>query len=232
MPARRRPEFGARGSRGQSQSSQEYHRRLHAALERQARSIGEFFHDEAAQLLTAAYIALDEASHDLPFPASERLLTVKGHLVAVEEHLRHVAHELHPRLLKERGFTAAIEFLARGFTARHGIPAEVRVRIPHRLPELVATALYRVAQEGLTNVGRHAQATQVDILVSPIPGRVRCVIRDNGIGFDVHAIAQRGAPRLGLRGIRERLEAVGGVLTIKSAFGAGTELIATIPWDG
>jgi signal transduction histidine kinase len=110
-------------------------------------------------MLTAAFIALNEASEDLPPRASERLNAVRGHLVAVEEQLRHFAHELHPRLLEERGFTAAVEFLAHGFTSRHSVAADVRVKIPDRFPEPIASALYRVVQEGLTNVGRHAHAT-------------------------------------------------------------------------
>jgi signal transduction histidine kinase len=206
-------------------------RRLNAALERQARAIGQSLHDEAGQLLAAAYLALAEASRDLPDPVGERLLVVKRHLAAVEENLRRVAQELHPRLLEEDGLVAALEFLAHGFGARHSICTDVYASVPSRLGDSIATTLYRIAQEGLTNIGRHARATHACIRVAPKAGVVRCTIRDDGVGFDVAAVARRGGAGLGLRGIRERLEALGGVLTIESVCGAGTQLIATIPLD-
>jgi signal transduction histidine kinase len=218
-------------SRVQSRCDDQYLRRLDAVLERQARAIGQTLHDEAGQLLAAAYLALAEASRDLPAPVGERLLVVKSHLAAVEEHLRHVARELHPRVLIDDGFVAALEYLARGFATRHSISTDVYARVPRRLPDSIATALYRMAQEGLTNIGRHAQATHASIRVAPKAGVVQCTIRDDGIGFDVAAVARRGGAGLGLSGIRERLNTLGGVLMIKSVCGAGTQLIATIPLD-
>jgi two-component system, NarL family, sensor histidine kinase UhpB len=208
---------------------EQYVRRLNTVLEEQARAIGQSLHDEAGQLLTAAYLALAEASRDLPAPVGERLLVVKRHLEGVEEHLRHVAQELHPRRLEQDGFVAALEFLGRGFAARHSISTEVQARVPRRLPDPIATALYRVAQEGLTNIGRHARATRAHIRVAPKGGVVRFTIRDDGVGFDMTAVAKRGGAGLGLPGMRERIETLGGVLTIRSAAGAGTQLLATIP---
>jgi two-component system, NarL family, sensor kinase len=215
----------------QSRCDDQCLRRLNAVLEQQARAIGQCLHDEAGQLLVAAYLALAEASRDLPAPVGERLLVVKRHLAGVEEHLRHVAQELHPRVLDEDGFVAALQFLGRGFAARHSISTEVYARVPRRLPDPIATALYRIAQEGLTNIRRHARAKHACIRVAPQAGVVRCTIRDDGVGFDVAAVARRGGAGLGLHGIRERLETLGGGLTIKSVCGAGTQLIATIPLD-
>ena len=228
MRSHRSDALGALSPRIQSRSHEE-HRRLHAVLEHQARAIGQSLHDEAGQLLTAAFIALAEASRDLPGPSCERLLVVKRHLSAVEEHLRHIAQELHPRVLDEDGFVAALKFLASGFAARHGVNTEVHAKVPPRLPDSIATVLYRVAQEGLTNIGRHAHATHASIRVAAKGGDVRCTIRDDGAGFDVAAVERRRSARLGLHGIRERVAMVGGVVTIRSACGAGTELTATIP---
>jgi two-component system, NarL family, sensor kinase len=209
----------------------QYLQRLNAGLERQARVIGQCLHDDAGQLLAAAYIALAEASRDMPAPVSARLLVVKRHLAAVEDHLRQVAQELHPRLLERDGFVPALEFLGRGFAARHGIATDVFAKVPVRLPDSIATALYRMAQEGLTNIGRHASATHAFIRVASKAGIVRCTIRDDGAGFDMAEVTRRGGAGLGLHGIRERLEPLGGVLTIRSACGAGTQLIATIPLE-
>ena len=223
--------FDAPLQRVRARSNEQYHQRLNVVLEQQARLIGQSLHDEAGQLLTAAYIALAEASRDLPAPIGERLLVVKRHLDGVEEQLRHIAHELHPRIVEEHGLAAALEFLARGFAARHRIPAEVHAKVPQRLPASIATVVYRVAQEGLTNIGRHARATKAFIRVGPKAGGLRCAIRDDGVGFDPAAVGRQCGNELGLRGIRERLAVLGGELTIRSVCGVGTELIALIPLD-
>jgi signal transduction histidine kinase len=217
--------------RAQSCCDQRCVRRLDTVLEWQARAIGQSLHDEAGQLLTAAHLALVDAARELPPPAQERLLVVRTHLAAVEDHLRHLARELHPRVFVDGGFVAALEFLARGFAARHGISTTVHAKVPPSLPDSIATALYRMAQEGLTNIGRHARATRACIRVASKAGVLRCTIRDDGVGFDVAAVARRGGLGLGLEGIRERLAMLGGVLLIKSAHGVGTQLIATIPLE-
>ena len=207
-----------------------YRARLNIVLERQARAIGQSLHDEAGQLLAAAFLALDEASRDLPPPARDRLGVVKTHLAAVEEQLRRVAHELSPRALTEGGVVAALELLARGFAARHGVATTVHARVPDRLPERVGITVYRMAQEGLTNIGRHAHATRASIDVTPKGGVLWCTIRDDGVGFD-RSVAAAAGIGLGLQGIHERLVTVGGALTIRSSRGAGTRLIAAIPLE-
>jgi two-component system, NarL family, sensor histidine kinase UhpB len=215
--------------RAKVRADDQYRRRLNAVLEEQARAIGQSLHDEAGQLLCAAHLALAEASRDLTGPGCERLGDVKRHLAAVEERLRHIARELHPRVLDEVGFVAALELLAQGFAARHGIDIKVYAKVSRRLPGDVATVLYRVAQEALTNIGRHARATHAIILVAPKSGVVQCIVRDNGVGFDPAAMTRRRSARLGLHGMRERLASLGGVLRIRSESGVGTELTATIP---
>ena len=231
MRSHRPPDaFGALSPRVQARPNEQYQRRLNAVLEQQARLIGQSLHDEAGQLLTAAFLALAEAARDSPAPVGERLLVVKRHLAGVEEHLRHLAQELHPRLLEEHGLVAALEFMARGFAARHGIPMEVRARVPRRLPPSIATLVYRIAQEGMTNIARHARATKGCIQVRPKAGAVLCTIQDDGVGFDAEAFDRCGK-ELGLHGMRERLAILGGGLTIRSGCGVGTELIARIPLD-
>jgi two-component system, NarL family, sensor histidine kinase UhpB len=212
-----------------SDGDEQYRARLNTALEWQARAIGQSLHDEAGQLLAAAFLALEEAARDLPTPARQRLFVVKTHLAAVEEQLRHVAQELHPRVLAEGGVVAALQFLARGFETRHGIVTSVSARVPPRLPQPIATAVYRMAQEGLTNIGRHARARRASISVAQKSGALWCTIRDDGVGFDPAAVDRRGGMGLGLQGIRGRLSTLGGALVIKSGCGDGTRLIAAIP---
>jgi signal transduction histidine kinase len=227
----RRAAVGAVSIREQSRTdSEQYLRRLNAGLERQARLIGQSLHDEAGQLLTAAYIALAEAARDLPEPAGERLLVVRRHLAAVEEHLRHVAHELRPRVLDDRGLVSALEVLAQGFETRYGIPTTVQAAVTRRLPGPVEIALYRVVQEALTNIGKHARATRASIRVATPTRALKCTIRDDGVGIDPSV--RRRSAGLGLHGMCERLTLLGGTLVIKSARHAGTVLLATVPLEG
>ena len=230
MGSHRRQAVGALSVRARARiDAEQYLRRLNAGLERQARAIGQSLHDEAGQLLTAAYIALAEAARDLPAPAGERLLVVRRHLIAVEEHLRQVAHELRPRILDDEGVLAALELLARGFETRHGIPTTVQAALTRRLPGPVELALYRVVQEGLTNIGKHAQATRASIHVTTAVRSLRCAIRDDGVGIE--GDVRRDGGGFGLHGMGERVAMLGGRLVIRSARGAGTELLATIPLE-
>ena len=230
MGSHRRIAVGALPAREQSRTgTEQYLRCLNAGLERQARAIGQSLHDEAGQFLTAAYIALAAAERDLPADAVERLLEVRRHLVAVEEHLRRVAHELRPRVLDDQGLVAALESLALGFEKRHGIATTVQAAAIRRLPEPVEIALYRIVQEGLTNIGKHAHATRASIHVSTATRSLTCAIRDNGVG--IKPSVRRAGGGLGLRGMAERLTLLGGTLVINAARRAGTELLATIPLE-
>jgi two-component system sensor histidine kinase UhpB len=204
--------------------------RLDAVLEEQARAIGQNLHDEASQLLAAAHLVLAEVSREAPASIGARLRDVNQHLEHVEDHLRTVARELHPRELDEDGLVAALSFLGRAFEARHGIATDVHARLRRRLPDAVGTALYRVAQEGLTNIGRHARAQHAGIRIWMRSGAVHCTIRDDGVGFDAWTLA-RGGGGLGLPGMRARVAALRGALTIRSASGQGTRLAISIPMD-
>jgi signal transduction histidine kinase len=205
--------------------------RMHAGLERQARAIGQLLHDEAGQLLAAAYLALDDAQRHLPSAAHDHLQGVRGHLAAVEEHLRHIAHELRPRILDDLGLAGALEFLSRSFESRHGIPTRLSSRLDTRLPATIETVVYRIAQEGLTNVARHARASQVSIAVAISAGGLWCAISDDGVGFEMPAVAARRTAALGVYGLRDRVEALDGKVWVRSSPGAGTDLIVRIPLE-
>jgi signal transduction histidine kinase len=205
---------------------------LEARLEHQARSIGQAIHDGAGQLLAAAYLSLEEVKLDLPAPAASRLLTVRRHLDAIEDQLRQLARELKPRVLDEFGLDPALRSLAHIFTARFHSPALVDVRLDRRLPQRVELSVYRIVEEALTNAGRHAQAAHVSVLVRADPRTLCCTVGDDGVGFDAAEIAVRpNNPGLGLQGIRERVDALGGRLWIRSAVGLGTQLTVSVPTD-
>ena len=204
-------------------------RHLNQTLEQEIKRIAHALHDEAAQLLASVYLALDEVAGNLP-PAREHLLKVKGLLDLIEGQLRQLSHELRPTILDDWGLLPALKFLAEGVTARTGLFIKVEGESAPSLSPLLATTLYRIVQEALTNVTRHAKATQVKVTLQHELQILRCSIKDNGIGFDVSSLSARTGERgLGLIGIRERLHSVGGSPSLVSTPGQGTELVITIP---
>ncbi|MGH7206637.1 MAG: ATP-binding protein [Nitrospiraceae bacterium] len=204
-------------------------RRLNQTLEDESNRIAHALHDEAGQLLASVHLALEEVAGNLP-PARQHLQKVKGLLDQIEGQLRRLSHELRPTILDDLGLIPALKFLAEGVAARTGLLITVEGESTPSLSPLLETSLYRIVQEAFTNVTRHAKASQVNVTVHQEPQTLRCSIRDNGVGFDVPAVlARTGRRGLGLIGIRERLNSLGGSLSIVSNFGQGTELVITIP---
>jgi len=205
-------------------------RHLNEALEEEIKRIAHALHDEAGQLLASVHIGLAEVARELPPHVSRRLEDVRGLLTKIEEQLRHLSHELRPTILDDLGLRPALEFLADGVSRRTGLQILVEGAPGKRLAAPTETALYRIVQEALTNVTKHAQATRVTIRFAREGRVLRCTIRDNGTGFDVLAVqARRGARGLGLIGIQERLNAVGGTLNVISTLGSGAELVISVP---
>lgn len=207
-------------------------RRLNDGLEQQARRIAQALHDEAGQFLTSAHIALNDIGRDLPVETRDRLQDVRRHLDRVEEQLRRVAHELRPKILDDLGLVPALEFLTAGVQRRRGIIVALQAAVQRRLPPAVETTVYRFAQEGLSNVSRHSHAARVKIHLEQGPHELRCTIQDDGVGFDATALLRGEEEKgLGLSGIRDRLDALGGSLDIITAPGCGTELRIAIPLE-
>jgi len=198
--------------------------------EAEARRIARDLHDVSGQLLAAIHFKLEELADALPPPAQEHLEAVRGQLHQAEEHLRRLSHELRSPILDDLGLKPALDFLAQGVAARTGLHVTVEGSTGGRLSPEIETVLYRSVQEALTNVTKYAQATRVWINLEREPQRIRCTVRDDGIGFDVRAVlARRGVRGIGLLSIKERVGEVGGRAAITSAPGQGTELRLTIP---
>lgn len=205
-------------------------RQLNDMLEERAKQIAHALHDEAGQLLATVYLAIGELARDLPAQARKRVQEVRNRLDKVHEELRRISHELRPTVLDDLGLLPALEFLAEGVSKRTGLTMTVEGSTGGRLPPLAETGLYRSVQECLTNVIRHARARRVRIGLSREEQSLRCVVSDDGAGFDVPSVRSRRGPRgLGLIGIQERLDALGGTLQITSAPDHGTELVMTVP---
>jgi two-component system sensor histidine kinase UhpB len=206
-------------------------RRMNETLEEEIKRIAYAVHDEAGQLLVAVHLALAEVARDLPKPQQEQFAKIGSLLNDVENQLRRYSHELRPTILDDLGWIPAIRFLAKGASQRCGFPIEIQATFTGRLPRATETALYRTVQEALTNVSKHAKANHVLIQVRTESSVLLCSIEDDGVGFDARA-ARSGKDRgLGLVGMQERLNAVGGTLSIDSVPGKGTTLVIRIPME-
>jgi signal transduction histidine kinase len=237
VPLRRRPR-GARhldrGSQGLSPDSPPSGReavpRIDDTLEAEAARIAQEVHDEAGQFLAAAQLALANAAQGLGPEVRDRLGSVSEALADLEEALRRLVLGLRPTMLDEMGLVPALRFVAQGVSKRTGLLVTVEGSTEGRLPRMVEMVLYRTGQEALTNVVKHAQARRVWIHVARQRRLARCSIRDDGAGFAVNGTTTATLARgLGLRGIRNRVGALGGTVWVKSAPGQGTELVVSIP---
>jgi len=206
-------------------------RHLNETMEGEIKRIAHSVHDQAGQLFDAARLAMSRVGHDVSPVLQERLREIGSILDQAETELRRLSHELRPMILDDLGLVPALQVLAEGTARRSRIMVQFETSVEGRPPPRVETALYRIVQEALTNVVRHSRAKNVKIqLVRDAKGTLRCYFRDDGVGFDVVSILsrkERGG--LGLVGIRERLNAVGGSLQIRSELGWGTELRVEIP---
>jgi signal transduction histidine kinase len=207
-------------------------RHMNQTLEDEVKRIAHALHGEAGQLLAAVHLSLDRVERDLDLPAQLRLQEVKVLLDGVELQIRRLSHELRPTILDDLGLVPAIEFLSEGVAKRSGLRISFRSSNVKRLPPALETVLYRVVQEALNNVAKHARATSVKIQLRSSGKFVHCNIVDNGRGFDPRVSAARPKERgLGLLGIREKLQPLGGAIRIASAPGRGTKLFISVPQE-
>ena len=207
-------------------------RQLNETLEEEIKRIAYAVHDEAGQLLVAVHLALADVTRQLPDSQKEQVGRIEELLNQVEKQLRRYSHELRPTVLDDLGWIPAIRFLAESVSKRTHLPIQIKAVFAGRLSGAMETALYRIVQEALTNASKHAKATRVWIQIRREDKSLCCSIRDDGVGFNVHAAQAQGKRKgLGLIGIRERLNAVGGILSINSAPGHGTKILIRLPLE-
>jgi signal transduction histidine kinase len=203
-------------------------RRLNELLEEQAKRIAHALHDDAAQLLVSVHLGLEELGIDLQPVQRGRLQDLREILNKIEERLRQFSHELRPMMLDDLGLLPALRFLGRSVGQRSGLSVSVESALEERLPSALETALYRFFQEMLNNAARHSQAKEVRIDLRREGNQIRASVRDDGKGFDPEAEG-RSHRGLGLLGIRERVEALRGTISIQSAPGEGAHVLVTLP---
>ncbi|MEM7376411.1 MAG: cache domain-containing protein [Pseudomonadota bacterium] len=207
-------------------------RRIVLTQDEERRRVSRELHDSISQsLIGVKYLLEDvELQHaDRGSPAPPKLALSLSHLDRTLEDVRTISRNLHPSILDDIGLMAAVEALIDGFSERTGIGVEFgTVKVRNLLPEEARTALYRVVQEALTNVERHAQAKHVSVNFNVQGPWFGVTVTDDGIGFDRGTVSGRESRGIGLRNISERLSYFGGVCDISSS-SAGTTLFAGVP---
>jgi signal transduction histidine kinase len=205
--------------------------RLVAAQEQERKSISRELHDEVGQTLNALLVDAGNLQKRIPesdTQSRELLHSIQRLADTSVNEIRDIALLLRPSMLDDLGLTAAIQWQAREVSRRTGLAVKVSAQAEaDDLPEGLSICLYRVAQEALQNISRHAQAKTVQIELKQEPAKLVLRVHDDGVGFDAEHV--RG---LGMVGMEERLRQVGGALRVTSQAGRGTTLIAEVPVAG
>ena len=207
--------------------------RLVQAREEEQRRIARELHDEVGQALSAVKVELAVAERRIERISGARALLAEAQSSADSaiHSVRDLSHLLHPSVLDDLGLVAALDSLVTDFRRRHHIAVEfLHQGHDHRLQAETERAAYRIAQEALTNIARHGEATTGDVRLTTDPASLTITIEDNGVGFDVADVERPGKRRgLGLLSIRERVAGLGGTVRIESAPGRGSRIEVALP---
>ena len=207
--------------------------RVVAAQEEERQRLSRELHDDLGQALTTHLLAIRNLQQDLSLPRQtliERLQSLYDQSYELFVKIRGIARDLRPPVLDALGLKVAMQTYCTEFTRRTHLPVifESEDALPE-MPDPFNITLYRTLQEALTNVVRHAQASQVWVDLSLEEDQITLTIQDNGIGFGEK---QPGSNGIGLAGLRERITIAGGTLTVSSTPKRGTILSARFPWSG
>jgi signal transduction histidine kinase len=205
-------------------SSESVSHRLLAAREAESRRIARALHDEFGQLLTALQLTLRSAQVQRGKALKQALSEALSLAKQASEQARDFSLELWPTILDDLGLPSALRWLAERQKRWYALAIELDLDPVGRLGAAVEVACFRLAQEALTNVARHAEARAVQIVLTALEGAIRLEVRDDGLGFDPRAASERSVAgeSLGLVGMRERVALAGGRLEIDSGPGRGT----------
>ena len=212
-----------------------YLQQITKAQEEERKRIARELHDDTTQELVALSRLLDtlgDGSERLSEQAVERLDELQTRVDRIIRSVRRFSQDLRPSILDDLGLVAALESIADDLTEQHGIATQVKVTgEQRRLSPEKELLLFRIAQEGLRNVWRHSQASTASVAVEFGQNKLRIVVQDNGKGFQLPMrlgdLAAAG--QLGLAGMHERAQLIGGTMTVESALGKGTTITATVP---
>jgi two-component system, NarL family, sensor histidine kinase DegS len=210
--------------------------RILFAQEAERRRVSRELHDELGQTLTAINVRLATLKNEATVSTRRLAARIGSTQRLVERSMKTVhrfARELRPPQLDDLGLIPALTFHMKDFTKRTRIPVHFTAfATVEQLSNMKRTVLYRVAQEALANVAKHAQASSVRVSIQRIKGLVDMEIHDDGVSFDLaRVLAAKRITRLGLLGMRERVEMVGGAFSVESAPGKGTTIRAQLPFN-
>jgi signal transduction histidine kinase len=213
-------------------------RRLSDAQETERGRISRELHDRLGQDLTALKLGLENLRRQGPVAAAagKDLARLDKLVEGLMLDVHRLAWELRPPVLDDLGLNLALRRLTDDWSQSTGVPVDLHTGDDmgaHRLPPEFETTLYRVAQEALTNVARHANAKRVSVLLERRPGYVSLIVEDDGRGYDAQGVtsAPAGPGKLGLLGMQERVRLAGGTLAIESSPGGGATVFARLPLE-
>jgi signal transduction histidine kinase len=203
--------------------------RLIEIQEEERRNLSRELHDEIGQTLTALRLDISQAesaSQDMTPAVQRKLESARSLAEKTIRAVRNISLLLRPSLLDDLGLGPALEWQAEEFQLRTGIHCELtQSGLENRLPDAYNTCVYRVVQEALHNCEKHSSANHVRVCVKHEPGLLTVEVNDDGKGFDIN----RKTGRLGILGMRERAEGLGGTLTVQSSAAAGTTVTLRLP---
>ena len=211
------------------QAARELSGRLINAQEEERSRLARELHDDVTQRLAVLAINAGREERDLPSAAGGNAMrAMREGLIRLSEDVHALSYRLHPTILEDLGLIEALKTECEGFGRMASIRVDVKAQeIPEPLPYAVALCLYRITQEALRNVRRHAGASAVQVSLRPLDGGVQLAVRDNGAGFD--PAQQRDRPSLGHASMRQRIYQLDGELDVDSAPGHGTTVVAWVP---
>jgi signal transduction histidine kinase len=236
LDARARADAEARVLNAAIEESREQLQRLTAGLmlarEEERTTIAREIHDTLGQTLTALKMDVAWIGRRLPDDAPATVAKLAAMVTLIDETImtvRRIATELRPGVLDDLGLAAAVEWQAQEFEHRTGIHCELDGAVGDgALDPLMSTAVFRIFQESLTNVARHSRASHVAVTLERLDADLVLEVRDDGIG--IAAADASNVRSIGLAGMRERAQLVGGAFSISGAAGAGTTIRVRIPW--
>lgn len=205
--------------------------RLIFSQEEELSRLSREFHDDYAQRLAAVAIetgTLEIQTSQLAAPLRDKIGHIKGQLINLSDDIHALSRELHPAILKDLGLERAVRSLCLNFSDRETLPVDFHCNdLLEAIPPDTALCVYRVIQEGLRNIAKHAHARHVDVFLKFSANHLLATIEDDGTGFEPKCA--RHTPGIGLASMRERVQYVQGEFTIQSAPGQGTVINLSVP---
>ena len=235
VSGRKQAEAALQDSEAALLRSHEELRALTASLlhsqEDERRRVSRQLHDELSQEMAKLQFDVETLEQQLPsdaIDAKRQLRAIRDGVGTLANNVRRIAHQLHPSSLDHLGLSAALRAFTQEFAGRERLPVRLTARkVPAQIPPEIASSLYRVVQEALRNVAKHAGKTTVTIVLAGLRNHLFLSIRDRGIGFDQRSVERNGG--LGLIAMHERVNLVHGNFSLNTRPGRGVVITIRIP---